>query len=53
MIVRLNAIFLILDRIDASAQDAASHSAVELILLRILKLVSKMAGKLRIIITST
>jgi len=53
IITRLDATFLILDRIDTSARDTAGHSAIELILPRLLELVSKMAGKLRIIITST
>jgi hypothetical protein len=53
MITRLDATFLILDRIDKSAQDTAGHSAVELILPRLLELEAKMTGKLRIIITST
>jgi hypothetical protein len=53
IVMRLDATFLILDRIDVSGEGAADGSTVELILPRILELVSRMAGKLRVIITST
>jgi hypothetical protein len=53
MITCLDATFLVLDRVDACARDTTGQPAMELILPRLLELVAKMAGKLRVIITST
>ncbi|KAH9206634.1 hypothetical protein DL95DRAFT_469430 [Leptodontidium sp. 2 PMI_412] len=53
IVMRLDTTLLILDRIDVSGQSTTDSSTIELILPRLLDVVSRMAGKLRIVITST